>query len=350
MTLTELRDTLASVHDAVPVPVPDVTAFQRRVTRVRRRRATVRVAGAVAAVAVLASGSTMLLGGGHGRDAGPEITERPPSGTDPGAVPVVVGGHLRVVSPAGALGPDGPAVESIVGTMPHGVVVLTEDETLSRLGDGAEQLQRLVPGKVGRAYIDGGAVVYQSGNGLIQWWGVEPVVRSSNSAQTDGGLLMAATTDRVVVGGGSAGFLGSWDDDGHHELVLHDVTQVSGVETAGEVIAVQTEDGVVFFSPDGQQSRTAYVGERVGALSPDGEAYAQQTGSRAAVELLDPATLRTTPVVGPAGAISDVGWAPDGDLLAVVDHGGVRTLWRCSPDGTGCAAQLDDPSGTLRLR
>ena len=29
MTLTELRDTLASVSDAVPVPTPDSSAFER---------------------------------------------------------------------------------------------------------------------------------------------------------------------------------------------------------------------------------------------------------------------------------------------------------------------------------
>ena len=144
---------------------------------------------------------------------------------------------------------------------------------------------------------------------------------------------------------GPGGALASWDADGPHELVLQDVTEVSEVETAGDVIAVHTEDGVVFFSPDGSESTTSYIGERVGALAPDGKSYAEQTKSRQAVELLDPATLEITPVEGPAGSIADLGWAPDGDLLVVVGTDASRTLWRCSPSGTSCAPKVEDPTG-----
>jgi hypothetical protein len=121
---------------------------------------------------------------------------------------------------------------------------------------------------------------------------------------------MAATTNRVVIVGGPSGALVSWDADGPHELVLRNVTEVNRVETGGDVIAVRTEDGVVFYSPDGMHSNTSYIGERVGALAPDGHSYAQQTKSRRAVELVDPATLRTTTVEGLAGPIAD----PSGTL------------------------------------
>ena len=350
MTPTELRDTLASVSDAVPVPTPDSSAFERRVTGVRRRRTAVRVAGAAAAVAVVASGSTLALSLGDGPgDRTAPTHETPAQG--PHSVPVVVDGHFHMVDGSGGMGPEGPAAEAIVGTTPHGVVVITSDETLVLIDEESSEVQPLVPGKVGRAYLDGDAVVYQDSNGLIQWWGIEPSVASTNSAQTPEGWLLAATTGRVVVADGPNGSLSlaSWDADGQHELPLQDVTQVSRVETAGDVIAVHTEDGVTFFSPDGLHSSTSYVGERVGALAPDGLSYAQQTKSRKAVELVDPATLDITPVEGPAGPISDLGWAPDGDLLAVVDQDGARTLWRCTPSGTGCAAQVEDPTGTFHL-
>ena len=199
------------------------------------------------------------------------------------------------------------------------------------------------------AYLDGDAVVYQSWEGLIRWWGIEPTVVATYSAQTEGGRLSAATTNRHVIAAGPDGPLVSYDAEGLHQLVLHNVTEVDGVETGGDVIAVKTEDGVVFFSPDGLDSTTSHVGDRVGALAPDGHAYLQQTQSRNAVELVDPATLQSRPVAGPAGPIADLGWAPDGDVLAVVEADGARTLWRCSPDGTGCAAQLEDPTGTLGL-
>jgi hypothetical protein len=346
MTVTELRDTFASVSDAVSVPVPDAAAFERRVAGVRRRRTAARVC-ATAAVAVVAGGSAfaLSLGGGPSDHAPPAHDTAVEA---PHWVPVVVAGHLHTVDESGAMGGEGPAVDSIVGTTPQGVVVLTEDGTLGRIEDGSEQLRQLVPDRVRTAYLDGDAVVYENWNGLIQWWGIEPTVMSSNTAQTDQGRLMAATTDRVVIAGGPEGALVSWDADGPHELVLKNVTELNGVETGGDVIAVHTEDGVIFFSPDGLHS-TRYVGDRVGALAPDGHSYAQQTKSRMGVELLDPTTLRISRVEGPSGAINGVGWAPDGDLLAVVQADGARTLWRCTPDGAGCEAQLDDPTGTLRL-
>ena len=143
MTLAELRDTLASVSDAVTVPVPDVSAFERRVTGVRRRRTAVRVAGAVAAVVVVGSGSTLVLSLGDGPgDRTAPAHQSPAQG--PHSVPVVVDGHLRVVQ-GNVLGRKGPAVESIVGTTPHGVVVLTEDGILGRIDEQSNQVHQLVP-------------------------------------------------------------------------------------------------------------------------------------------------------------------------------------------------------------
>ena len=81
MSLTELRDTLASVSDAVAVPQPDVASFERRVTRTRRRRAAARAVGAAAAAAVVAGGSVAALSLHQGPDSATgsaqQASERP---------------------------------------------------------------------------------------------------------------------------------------------------------------------------------------------------------------------------------------------------------------------------------
>jgi hypothetical protein len=353
MTLTELRDTLSSVSGAVPVPMPDATAFERRVTHTRRRRTAVRAVGAVAAVGLVAGGSAFALSLGGGPDASEPAQDTATHDTatqGPHWVPVVVDGRFHVVDGT-VLGPEGPAAASIVGTTPHGVVVITEDGTLARIDELSSELQPLVPGKVRAAYLAGDAVVYENRQGLIRWRGIEPTVVATDSAQTDEGRLMAANDDRFVIADGAGGALVSHDPDGLHELPVQDVTTVHRVETGGDVIAVQTADGVVFFSPDGVPTGSSdYDLDRLGTLAPDGHSFALQTDSRRSVEMLDPVTLESSPVKGPAGTVVDLGWSPDGDLLVVVHEDTARTLWRCSPDGTDCSAKVDDPTGTLRLR
>ena len=350
MTLTELRDTFASVSDAVLIPVPDSAAFERRTTGLRRRRTAVRVAGAVAALAVVTSGSTLAL---SLRDGGTDRTApaHDPAVAAPQWVPVVVDGHLRIVDHNGVMGGDGPAVASIVGSTPHGVVVLTEEGTLSRLEDGSEQLQQLVPDTVRAAYLDGDAVVYENMSSLIRWRGIDPTVASTDSAQTEFGRLEGAGPSVVLVTGGATHDLTMYTARGAIPLTLDPDVMVlmDGIDVGGDTVAVRTDLGVEFFDTGGTELAKDDR-EGIGALSPDGRSYAQQSASREAVELVDPQTAAATPVDGPSGPVMDVGWAPDGDLLTVVRHDGIHTLWRCAPDGTGCAAVVDDPTATLRLR
>jgi hypothetical protein len=360
MTL-DLRDTLSSVCEALPVPEPDQAAFRRRVADVRRRRTARRVAGAVAAVAVVATGATLAVH--DGRDpAGPQVTKELGPEVGDSDVPVVVNGHLRTVSVDGALGPVGPAVASILGTTPHGVVVLSGDGVVARLDEQTRQLNRVVPGTAHTAYLAGGDVVYEDDDGLIRVFEIESSPDSIASAEIVRGELMGAGAGRYVVADsstpdpnrmfGASGRLVSHDAAGAHELDLgRDVTAIDRVETGGDVIAVQTDDGVVFVSPDGHPlAASDYDPDRLGALAPDGRSFALQADSRRSVELLDPVTLEDTHVDGPSGTIVDLGWAPDGDLLVVVHRDVARTLWRCPPDGIGCVEQVDDPTGTLRLR
>ncbi len=346
MTLTELRDTLASVSEAVPVPTPDRSAFERRVIGVRRRRAAVRAGAAVAAVVVLAGGSVAVSSLG---DSKTDIVPSHETAVDaPHFVPVLVEGHVRIVD-GSITGPEGPAVASIVGSTPHGVVVLTDDGTLSRLDEQSSELVQLVPGSVRRAYLDGDAVVYENDEGLVRWRGIEPTVSSSDSAQTAQGQLMAAGLDTAVILEDQGLML--HESDGVRELFLGSaaIESIQGIEAASGVVAIRLGPGVVqFFYEHGLQG-IDLLGDRIGSLAPDGHTYARAGGSGHSVELIDPRTTDATPVVGPAGLVSDLGWAPDGDLLVVVQDSRSRTLWRCSPNGTGCAAQVDDPTRTLSL-
>src|SRR5262245_7706802 len=122
MTLTELRDTLAAVSEAVPVPGPDVVAFQREVRRHRRRRTAGVAAGVAAAVVVAAGGTTIVLE--RGDDPHPPVTQRPPDDAVPPSpeLPVLLSGSLRMLQPDGTLGGPGPDVRSIAGTTARGVV------------------------------------------------------------------------------------------------------------------------------------------------------------------------------------------------------------------------------------
>jgi hypothetical protein len=348
MSLTELRESLSAVSGAVPVPAPDPSAFQREVRRARTRRTAARAAGVVAAAAVLLGGSALVasLGAGSSHSTGPAGRDVV---RDQHSVPVVVEGYLRIVD-GGVLGPVGPAVATLVGTTSDGVVVLTDDGTLARVAEPSGELQPLVPDRVRTAYLDGDSVVYENERGLIRWRGIEPTVQPTDSAQTEQGRLMAAANGMTVIAEDQGLML--HDSTGVHELYLDpdDVKVIRGVDAGGGLlVAVRTDAGVEVFRDHGAYG-AGLPGDRIGALAPDGHAYARPTETRSGVELLDPRTMNATSVVGPSGPVSGVGWSPDGDLLVVVQQDGTATLWRCGPDGSGCAAVLDDPTGSLRLR
>jgi hypothetical protein len=349
MTLIDVRDTLSAVGDALPIPEADHAAFQRRVTEVRRRRTAARVAGAVAVAAVVATGATLVVAAGRDADE-PQVSKEVGPEAGGSDVPVVVDGHLRTVSDEGTLGPVGPAVASIVGSTPHGVVVLTGEGVVARLDEQTGQLDRVVPGTARTAYLAGGDVVYQDDDGAIRVQELESSPTSLAGGEIERGQLMAAGSGRYIVASSSG--LVSHDAAGARELDLGRVVKtVDRVETAGDVIAVQTDHGVVFVSPEGRPlSSSDYDPDRLGALAPDGHSFAREADSRKSAELLDPVTLQVSHVDGPSGTVVDLGWSPDGDLLVVVHRDVARTLWRCSSEGTGCAAQVDDPTGTLRLR
>jgi hypothetical protein len=347
MTLTEIRETLTAVSDAVPVPAPDALAFQRAVRRARRRRATVGTAAAAAAVLVVVGGTAALRSIGPASE--PEATDAAPA-VPSAAVPVLLGNHVRVLSGDGVLGPellgpDGPDMGSVVGTTPEGIVVLTAGGTLGRINAAERRLDPLVSGVVRSAYLDGDdAVVYDDERGVVRFRGIAPV-QPRDSAQTDQGRLVTGGRNSFVLADEPEGDLVAHDARGLHPLDLDGhVTTVVGGDISGGVVAIRTEDGAQFFELDGTHLADL-EGLPIGSLSPEGDAYAQVATSRDAVHVVDPRTGDTAATVDLSGdRVEQVGWSTDGDLLVVV----TGALWRCS--GTSdCRVVLTDADGTLRV-
>ena len=116
------------------------------------------------------------------------------------------------------------------------------------------------------------------------------------------------------------------------------------VRVAGGRVSVVTDGRLFVFVADGSSYGSA-VGDGVGASAPDGDTYARPTPDRRTVELLDATSLAATPVEGLRGAVREVAWTPDGDLLVVTSG---QRLWRCDTPTT-CREVLSD-QGPVRLR
>ena len=333
MTPTDVRESLTAVSATVAVPTLDATAFGSRVTRARRRRTTARVLAAAACVAVLAVGISLVP---RSQPAPVAPAEQPPIVSAP-SVPVVVGGRLRLLAADGSLGPAGPEVATVVGQRATGVVAFLADGRLAEIApDGAVTV--LVGTPVRSAYLQGDDVLYDDFDLRVR-----RLAEDDTTTRVDDGRLLAAGADGYVVLDEDG--LVAHDATGAHELWLgDDTTSVRQVRVGGGKISVVTEDHLFVFDADGARS-AGTPGDGIGALAPDGSAYARPTSDRGSAEVLDADSLAATPVAGTEGAVREVGWTPDGDLLVVTS--GAR-LWRC-PDATGCTEVLSG-RGPLRLR
>lgn len=333
MSPTDLRTSLTSVSDAVPVPAPDLAALESRVTRARRRRTAVRSAGAAAAVVLVAAGSTLL--GDRSERPQPADPVVPP--VEAVAVPVTVDGELAYVGTS--LERTGLRVTDVVGTTTAGTVVLGSDGELVRV-DG-ERVTPLANG-VRRAFLDGDAVVRQDRDGTIAWSGGTPPAPPEAGDQ-----LVGAGTGRYVVSRGSA--LYAVDAEGAHRLWYAPSDEPSvlhlPVDVGGDRVAVRADDELTVFAADGLHSGTVGGGVRLGALAPDGSAYARTGEGGRGLQLLDPRALDAAPVRGPVGRVVDLRW--DGTDLLVVASGG-HALWRCA-EGSDCSELYADPSVELGL-
>jgi hypothetical protein len=343
MSLTELRESLAAVSDAVQVTPPDAVAFQARVRRARRRRSTGVAAGVVAAAVVVAGATTLAL------DRGPEtaapVAQRPPDEAARPArqLPVLLGGRLRTVAADGTLSGPGPEVRSIAGTTARGVVAVTDGGMVVEVGRSGSVTNLLdVPVRV--AYVAGEDLVYDTGDETVRWRRVTPGIDPSDHETLSGEHLLGAGPGGVVVTGPDG--VQVQDAAGAHPLEVEpDTRSLLQADAAGGVVALRTDRGDLLYTDHGRR-RVALPGDRYAALAPDGSAYARATASRLAVELVDPATGRATPVGGVSGRVTGLAWT-DADQLYVVT--GSSTLWSC-PVGSTCTRLLSEITGGLALR
>lgn len=330
MNPTDIRETLTEVRHAVAVPPLDSPRFERRVRRYRR---TVRLrrAGAAAGIAAAVAAAVTVV---------PRVlTESEPTpvasagGT---GVPVVLDGSVRLVARDGSLGDTGLS-GTPVGRLDGELVVLDGDRLL---GVGDTPIEDVVT-----AYVHRSGVTYQTSEGLIEFAGVD----GRNSARGPGTLLAAAAAVYV-------------DDEGDGPLIhdasgIHPVdlgsdgarVELDRVEAAGRTVVFVHDNGVEFYDAGGER-RDGFLGGVTGALSADGTTYAYAPGAAdlaagmaAGLSYYDTRSgeLSTVPL---RGAAIDLRWY-DGDLYAVTEGAGERTLWRCGADacdrvltaGTGLA-------------
>ena len=276
MNVTEIREALTSVSDAVPVPAPDRARLRAPGDAGRRRRRTAgRVAGAVAAVAVVASrrGRRPALGGDeptHRTDAG-----RPPSVAAGAGPPVLVEGRSASRRPTTAgLGPAGPAAaRRSSATTPHG---RRRAHRRRDAGPGRRAASARAAGArdaVRTAYLDGDAVVFENLDGLVRWWGIDPTVRVERQRP-----------DRARPADGGGGRHGG-DRPGHgvdaarRRRGPRAVPRPRGRQrrpgrrrSPSGVVAVRTDVGVELLPRRTARFGSGLPGDRIGALAPDGHA------------------------------------------------------------------------------
>ena len=345
MTLTELRDTLASVHDAGPVPPVDALGVQRRVESARRRRGGARVLAAAAAVAAVGAGAALL----PGDDSSPPVVS-PAAPRD--LVPVVLDGELALVGPDGAT-PTGVQVSGLVGQGDNGVVTLDPERhvvVVQLTDDGIGVVRDLSAGPVGGvalsadgkvlAWVDENRELHERGSADGSWsWSFDTATESGFR-----GVLLAVDGPDWL----------AWEDgramlhrpaSGLDPLLLDSMRGLPQIAAlAGDRAAIVIDDLASFYDTGtGEWTITTAVAAQ-GALSPTGELWA------GADVVTDTTSVRGRVLAGHVRGAPVSTWWRDEDRYAVVtEAGGHRLLWDCSVADARCTQTYDDPTGSMML-
>jgi hypothetical protein len=360
MTSTEIRETLTEVGHAVEVPPVDAVTFQARVRGERRRRTAGRAALATVAAAsfVVAAAAVVDL---VGRPDSPQVTSTPSADRLPRhLVGFVVDGHLVVSGPDGQHVTDVPA-RNVLGIARGQVLLADGTGALVAVPVDASGVPgapvRLLEGEVHQAWLD------RTGDRLSATDAHDRLLGKDLDA--DGWTQLRGSGPSVVAAGE-----GSWvesDRDGltlRTDGVAHPLVTghggVYGTQIAGRTVMVQSGSGVQFYELSGER-RFGNLGGSLGALSPDGTAYAavadapeRANGMNPAVFVMDTTSGDERPVTGiPADQAGDgvVEWSA-GDTFVVVTRALTsteRTLWECSVATGACLATYVDDTGTLQL-
>ncbi len=367
MTGHDLAQTLAAVHDAVPVPPIDDLAFRARVREARRRRTAVRAVTAAATVAAVGAGVGLLApwpGSGPSTDpAGPAGVDR---SADPAAVvpgerfAYVLDGSVVTLGTSGETVDTGIEAEEVLGVDDDQVVAIADESRVLVFPVDADG--QLGPG---RAVVDEPVqrAVLSKDHRRIAWVGLDDTLRLGDlgSSAVDITMpLLAEQTGLVAVDGNH------WIEDEGDRLSLRypnqsfevvPVANPDSAELAGPVLAVQGAEGVELFdATDGSPRVTGGTGGAVGALAPDGSTYVTGTtdadvdrGMTPGLELLDAEDGSVRTVQGPDFAfVLDVSWTGS-TFWALVSRDAGEALLECSAQTATCEARVTVSPGALTL-
>ncbi|MEO8695575.1 MAG: SMP-30/gluconolactonase/LRE family protein [Acidimicrobiales bacterium] len=257
---------------------------------------------------------------------------------DSGLVTEIAGGHRRVLSPAGLLGPHGVAVQ------PDGGVVVADGLSVLvvRPGGALQRLARALvdlPGLVsGIAPAGVGFVLASTPLGIIEWRpGAEPrLLDRKPRLDNPSGLVADRFDGRFLVCERGTGTVFSIGLDATKQVVATALSQPVAVarDTNGTLWVAQASGApVVAIAPDGSVRTCEGIDQAEGLAANDGTVLVADVGARRLVAI-DSETAATTTVVddAPIGR-PDGGYVPFSFCsVAAHPHGGF--VVGCNGDGS----------------
>lgn len=337
MTLTEIREALTEVRDAVEVPPVDRVAFQRRVRAERRRRTSGRVLVAGAAAAVVVAGVALAgIGTGDERRVDPGPAGPPAAaGAVSETVYFVLDGRLTALDPAGVVHDLDLPAEAVVGWTSERVYVLDGEgrlvvRTVSYDDEGS---RRATFGSAPSPVAGPVQTMVLSGDGrYLGWTDLDDVAHRYDLKAEREDLTLPGLAGASVIGVGADGLL-LHSADG---LVVRDAgsgVQVPVGEKWGGASAQLAFGHVLVGDRDGSSrlydladpAEPVATLDGFGVLGPYAERVAVLDGAR--LEIWDGGTV--APVTGLDARPDQVRWADETTLLVAAHDAEEAGLWVC---------------------
>lgn len=365
MTITEVRETLAEVAEAVDVPPCDVLAFHRAVRAQRRARVGSRLAGlgvAAASIAAVAAVVWQQAGTSGQADQAPAAPNHS-VGVAPGRISepayYVQGGRLVALDPEGHRHDLGLPSEGVVGATAEGVVALDRDSHVVRFA--AHFDSDADPGKEWTFSRAGSPVqgpvvsIAMSGDGRWLAWrdladhlttyDQKAGTRSTRDLDDDGSVV-AVSGVGVLMSTGDGLTINS--RDASTEVVLP--ARWTGDVSASQQDLISTTDeqnGTSIYRVNAASGleRLDDV-EGTGVLAPDGNSMASvrtTPDDRTTVWLWTPDRQRQ--LTGLHGTADSVAWQDERTVLVTTGE----QLWSCQTETATCGLLRTGGTGTITL-